>query len=158
MGKNGRKITERATGVTEGDAQQTFDDIPQKTAGETVQTAPTEPMASPEPPEAPARAPPVQSPPVQRSQEELLIEEMRELIRTPKTKNSKMTVSMFTDGQFTTRYFELDVNGEGYRKAWQLFKLRTGTKDHARFLFLVYGILECSPPRLHREVDWVPLD
>ena len=89
--------------------------------------------------------------------EQDLIDELTAILRVPKTKDALMTFSMFSD-KYQKRYFLLDVDGNAYRQAWSVFKERTGTKDQNRFLFLVYTILELPPPRLHRGVDWAPLN
>ena len=102
----------------------------------TIQEAPTEPK---------------------KDSEQELIDELTSILRVPKSKDALMTFSMFSD-KYQKRYFLLDVDGTAYRRAWEVFKERTGSKDQNRFLFLVYTILEMNPPRLHRGVDWVPLE
>jgi len=87
-----------------------------------------------------------------------LIDELTRTLKVPKTKDSIMVFSMYTIGDFNRRYFLLDVDGTAYRKAWSIFKERTGTADQVKFLELVYQILNTDMPRLHRAVDWVPLN
>jgi len=86
-----------------------------------------------------------------------LVEELTQVLRVPKTKDSIMVFSMYSVGEYDRRYFLLDVDGIAYRKAWSIFKERTGTADQVKFLELVYQILSTDLPRLHRAVDWVPL-
>lgn len=104
-----------------------------------------------------AKAEPVQEVHLTPKGEQDLIDELTAILRVPKTKDALMTFSMFSD-KYQKRYFLLDVDGNAYRQAWSVFKERTGTKDQNRFLFLVYTILELPPPRLHRGVDWAPLN
>jgi len=86
-----------------------------------------------------------------------LVEELTQVLRVPKTKDSIMVFSMYSVGEYDRRYFLLDVDGIAYRRAWSIFKERTGTADQVKFLELVYQILSTDLPRLHRAVDWVPL-
>ena len=90
--------------------------------------------------------------------EEALIADLRATLKVPKTKDAIPVFSMYTIGDYNRRYFLLDVDGVAYRKAWDMFKERTGTKDQVKFLELVYQILNIDMPRLHRAVDWVPLN
>jgi len=86
-----------------------------------------------------------------------LMAELTEILRVPKSRDAVMTFSSYKSG-FQRRYFLLDVNGDAYRKAWTVFKMRTNTTDYTKFLDVVFGIMSIDPPRLHRAVDYVPLD
>ena len=90
--------------------------------------------------------------------EQALIAELTEILKVPKPRDALMTFSMYTVGQFTRRYFILDVDGAAYRKAWEVFKERTQSTDATRFMDLIFHILNTDMPRLHRNVDWVPLN
>ena len=94
--------------------------------------------------------------PVKYIDDELLAE-LTEILRVPKSRDAVMTFSSYKSG-FQRRYFLLDVNGDAYRKAWTVFKMRTNTTDYTKFLDVVFGIMSIDPPRLHRAVDYVPLD
>lgn len=90
--------------------------------------------------------------------EQALIAELTEILKVPKPRDALMTFSMYTVGQFTRRYFILDVDGAAYRRAWEVFKERTQSTDATRFMDLIFHILNTDMPRLHRNVDWVPLN
>ena len=87
-----------------------------------------------------------------------LVADMTVMLKVPKTRDAIMVFSMYTVSEFNRKYFLLDVDGTAYRRAWNLFKERTGTTDAVTFLEIVYRILNTDMPRLHRAVDWVPLN
>ena len=107
-----------------------------------------------EEPEAPPKLKPKK---LTADEEAQLIADLTATLKVPKTKDAIMVFSMYTIGDFNRRYFLLDVDGVAYRRAWAMFKERTGTTDSVRFLGLVNQILNTDMPRLHRAVDWVPL-
>lgn len=87
-----------------------------------------------------------------------LVKELTQILKVPKGRDSIMVFSMYSSSEFSRRYFLLDVDGIAYRKAWAKYKEITGTNDPVRFLEIVYRILNTDLPRLHRNVDWVPLN
>lgn len=105
------------------------------------------------------QAPPIiEAPSPAANDEQALIRELTDILKVPKSKDALMTFSMYTVGQYTRRYFLLDVDGQAYRKAWEVYKERTGSADATQFMTLVYQILNTDMPRLHRAVEWVPLN
>lgn len=86
-----------------------------------------------------------------------IVRELTAILKVPKARDSVMVFSMYSTRDFNRRYFLLDVDGNAYRRAWVRYKELSGGDDPVHFLELVYRILNTDLPRLHRNVDWVPL-
>ena len=78
------------------------------------------------------------------------------VLKVPKTRDSVPTFSMYSIGQ-VRRYFILDVDGTAYRKGWMMYKDYKG-QDPVGYIDMVMHIMDLEIPRLHRAVDWAPLN
>lgn len=86
-----------------------------------------------------------------------LIADLVTILKVPKTKDSLMTFSMYSTTNLNRRYFLLDVDGTAYRKGWALYKEVKGD-DPVGYIDMVMHIMDLEIPRLHRAVDWAPLN
>lgn len=93
---------------------------------------------------------------IQKEKDEELIRELASILKVPKTRDSVLTFSMYTIGQMR-RYFLLDVDGTAYRKGWAYYKSQRGD-DPVGYIDMVIHIMDHEIPRLHRAVDWAPLN
>lgn len=93
---------------------------------------------------------------IQADREAKLIAEITQVLKVPKTRDSVPTFSMYSMGQMR-RYFILDVDGAAYRKGWTIYKEAKGD-DPVGYIDLVMHIMDLEIPRLHRAVDWAPLN
>lgn len=83
-------------------------------------------------------------------------ETFKSLLVTPRTKNSVPTLTCIDKGVYK-RYFILDVDGDGYKKAWDYYKRTVPTGTPEEFVIIVLRVLDQSMPRMHRAVSYVPL-
>lgn len=86
-----------------------------------------------------------------------IIADLVEILSVPKTKDSVMTFSMYTTPALNRKYFLLDVDGTAYRRGWAYYKEVKGN-DPVGYIEMVMTILKLEIPRLHRAVDWAPLN
>lgn len=85
-----------------------------------------------------------------------LIKDLTEILRVPKTMGAVPVMSAYSVGMMR-RYFILDVDGTAWRKGWALYKEVKG-EDPVGYVDMVIHILDTGIPRLHRAVDWAPLN
>ena len=109
-------------------------------------------------PEAPFVDDMVSEAELQRRRDAELIKALTEILKVPKMQGDVPVLSAYSVGPMTRRYLILDVNGTAYRRAWNTFKEMTGTEDAVAFVTLVIQIMDLEIPRLHRAVDWAPLN
>ena len=93
---------------------------------------------------------------IQREKDTEILRELTMILKVPKTRDSVPTFSMYTSGMLR-RYFFLDVDGTAYRKGWAYYKSQKGD-DPVGYIDMVIHILDLEIPRLHRAVDWAPLN
>ena len=86
-----------------------------------------------------------------------LIADLVAILKVPKTKDSVMTFTMYSTPSLVRRYFLLDVDGTAFRKGWALYKEVKGN-DPVAYVDMVMHIMDLEIPRLHRAVDWAPLN
>ena len=83
-------------------------------------------------------------------------ETFKSLLVTPRTKNSVPTLTCIDKGVYK-RYFILDVDGDGYKKAWDYYKRTVPNGTPEEFVIIALRVLDQSMPRMHRAVSYVPL-
>jgi hypothetical protein len=80
---------------------------------------------------------------------------LKEIISVPRGKGSVPVLASYKM-DFFERYFILDLDGDAFRKAWNIYKAEKGN-DPVGFVQAIINILETDFPRMYRAVDYVPL-
>lgn len=84
------------------------------------------------------------------------VDVIRSLLSRPKSKDSIPTLTCIDKGYYK-RYMILDVDGEGYREAWEYYRSAHTDPTPEDFVAIVTRILQQDMPRMHRAVSYVPL-
>lgn len=104
----------------------------------------------------PMPEPVVDTPAPQKGGQSSVTDAIRKALTIPKSSGSVPTLTCIEKGAYR-RYFLLDVDGEAYRKAWDIYRKDVPHGSPEEFVEIVLRILSQDMPRMHRAVSYVPL-